>query len=234
MAQLSTLNALKNGLYGLLNVSADDDAMTEFESTSGETVEDLLQYGLWAAQEWLINYAAPDSWVKDSSALTWTGSDSTTGGVYSALPSDFLRLYGDDDYSALHLLDGSRWGTLIDASRRYVGTGDQYYILNGSLWLTRGASPPAGLVMQYYYKYPSIAAGALDMTDFPDRYRPLILAEAACIARDHSWFPGTGEAYQKLENNRREWRNRISVNARLSRVARSVKSKPVRGTHWFS
>lgn len=230
---LGDLDAVKNAVYGLLNISSDDDAFTEFADTAAEQIEDLVQYAVWAAQEWIINHAQPNWWIKQTGSLSWTGSDASNGGRYSALPSDFLKLYGEDDRSALRQPNGNRWGRQIDPESRFDARGRYFYVLDDALWITRGADPPSNLIAEYNYRYAQISASALDMSDFPVRWRPLIVAEAGVIARDYSWYPGTPENDAKMERNRKEWRDRIAVNARTSRQPRKIRSKPVAGHKWF-
>ena len=232
MTVLSTLAGLRTAFYRLTNTASDDEGMVEFEGSANETVDYFLQHGLWAAQEYIIDFGNKYRWLKASAALAFaSGSDATTGGRYEALPADFLRLAGEDDFSALRTPDGKKWGRLIPVEHRYDVFGNCYYIRDDNIWICAGASPPSDVVMDYHWRLQLIAS--LTFTDFPREYRPLIVAEAAVLAMEEDWFSGTDEDKAALDRNAKAWRTKASRGMRRTQQPRKIKAKPVQGSHWF-
>lgn len=171
-----------------------DAAITAVQESPGDQINRLLLMGLWDAQRWWVDFCDPDRWVSTSSTITWSGSESTDGGRYTAVASDFLRLYGGRQFSAIRTPGGTRWGQLIDPRFRNR-RGNLYYLLHGDngddLWICRGAAPPSDAVYDYN---AMIAADDFaaddDVPDFPQQHRDLIVGFAAKRATKYAFFPG--------------------------------------------
>lgn len=221
---LDSLSALRRDFWLATNTSATDDALTEQDGEPYEKTHRLLQHGLWEAQAWVIENVDPWRWTKTSDTLAFSGADSTDGGKHADLPSDFLRLAGDDIDSALRSPDGTRWGKLIPQFKRHF-SGDYYYLRDEQLWLARSANPPADLVMDYHYRHALLTtdAGETENTlDFPELDRPLIVAYAAWLATRESWFPGDAELVAKIEATLEFWQERVAGRARRTHETRRM------------
>ena len=129
--------SIQRELYRLLNTSADDATLTEHDSGTLEGLNLQIEQGAYNAQLWLIDHGFQDRWIKQSGVLgTPSGSDDVAGGRYwdlSTLGSDFLRLAGDEETSALYVPGGStdlttRWGRLTTRDRGVRSVGDWYWI----------------------------------------------------------------------------------------------------------
>lgn len=215
--------------FRLLGTDSTDPGLT----ANGEAPDDVAYLHLTAgcrdAQRWMLKMGYK-GWRKRSAALSLAGTDSSDGGRYASLPSDFLRAAGNQKQSALRQADGTGWGQEVtDNEDQYHGDG--YYIRGEQLWLTRGAQPPTTLYLEYHYTHPAWSA-ALSTIDFPMDARNLIVAEAANAAKEENWLPGGPELEGKLERNLMRVREKARDVARPTRQARQFR-KPVRvGNHW--
>lgn len=229
--KLSNRAELRLAFYRLTGTSSSDSALSEHETSANDTIHSLLYQGMREAQSWYIASADPTRWRKRSSAITWSGTEAADGGRYTALASDFLRLYGDADGSSLVEADGTRWGRMIqvqDRNRR----GSFYWIDNDRMWITRGASPPTTLYYEYYYEAPELADDST-APDFPERDRGLIVAFAADLFADTPQFPGDMELDLKIRRHLKALKERIYVRGRRSREPRKVRHTRAFGSHYF-
>jgi hypothetical protein len=224
--ELTTVAQLQNAFYRLTGSAAGDGALTENGEATSEVVNTFLTLGIREAQRWLLHMGY-GAWRKRSAALTWSGTDAADGGRYSALPSDFLRAYGNDRMSALREANGDSWGVPVDNE---LAQGDGYYFRGDVLWLTRSANPPTPVYLEYHYTHPLITSGVT--LDFPVDARSLIVAEAADVAMTENWLPGGAELIQKIELARTRARERARDIARAGKGPRTLR-KPARlGNRW--
>lgn len=221
---LDTRAQFLRSFYRHLGVTDEDDALTELGENTDEVAYEYLTRGTRAAQRWMLRcgYAG---WRKRSSALSFSGSDSTDGGRYASLPADFLRAYGSERRSALVEPNGRRWGCQIEPVQDHL-EGDLYYISGDRLWLARNAHPPTTLYLDYHYLHPEWT-GSLSQIDFPLEARPLIVAEAAYLAMHEDWLPGGPEMEMKIDRALRAYRNLAMDVARQTKETRNMQ-KPRR------
>jgi len=231
---------LRQAFYQLVNTTSDDDALVEQGEAVDEIANRALQYGVWNAQTYLISIGAGNRWRTTSSALTWSGSDST-GGKYTALPADCLRIAGDERNSALRSADGVQWGMLVDERDRFRVRGNYYYLLDhdgeSRLWLARGANPPSGTVLDYFYRHPTWTddTGTADnAVDFPEMDRAMIPAEAAYYAMTQSWVPRGLELATRIQQARNNARSEARLRVNMTRQPRRTRNVRGIGTHWFA
>ena len=164
MAELSSVEKVKDAWYRMVGTEVDDPALTELGESADDVAYLYLTSGSREAQRWMLRMGY-DGWRKRSSAMTtWTGSDATTGGRYNSLPSDFLRAWGNSRVSALVKANGDRWGQQIDPESEYR-FGNNYYFRDENLWITRQAKPPTTLYLEYHYLHPSWSSSVT--IDFP-------------------------------------------------------------------
>lgn len=197
---LDDRSALRRAFYRLTGTSSGDDALEEHDNETNEAVHYHLQHGLWDAQSWLIATVDPYRWISISDPITsWTGTDDTTGGRYTTLPADFLRLAGDADTSALRGADGEAWGVLLDdPRRRFDIAGDAYYLVDEQLWITKRAAPPATLYLHYHERHP-VLEDDVTTIDFPILDRPLIVGFAGQSYAAEASLPGGQEMVGKID-----------------------------------
>ncbi|MCR4338643.1 MAG: hypothetical protein NUW01_02025 [Gemmatimonadaceae bacterium] len=232
MADVLTDRAsLARGFYRLTATSNTNPALIEHDSTSLEAVYQFLQYGLWDAQEYMIDSGMTDRWVTTSSALSFSGADSTDGGRYVSLPSDFLRLAGDEKRSALRYPTGQRWGVLGDFDDRHRYRGNVYWLQNEKLWVAPGASPPSTLVMDYHHQLATLADSTT--VDFPTQHRALIVAYAAERASNDAWLPGGMEQAAMISANLLKRQREAKRRARRTDGPKKMKRRASAGTHWW-
>lgn len=234
---LDSRAALLRQFYHHLGTSASDGALTEHDSESLEQALRYLQFGLWNAQQCLIDAGKGDRWRTTSSALaSWTGADDTDAGRYTSLADGgyftrFLRLAGDDENSALREPDGTQWGKEVSERDRFKVRGSYYYLLgDDQLWIARGAEPPATLVADYYQRHALLASDS--SIDFPVELTPLVPLEAANLALADNW-PGVDDT-QRAEIRRAldNWRERAGK-SRRSRTPKRMRARPTYGTHFW-
>lgn len=231
MAVLTDLPSLKRAFYRLTGTASSDGALTEHDDSTDEAVEQLLQYGAWDAQHFLLDCGLNDRWVSQSSSLSFSGSDSSDGGRYTDLPSDFLRLAGDHVTSALRRPNGNRWGSLIDFEDRFRVRGNGYWLQNEKLWIARNASPPSDLLMDYHHRLAT-----LDNTevDFPTADRGLIVGFAAERGMAESWLPGGQEMASKIARFVARQKQQAWKRARRSSGPRRMQPQRTIGSHWIA
>lgn len=231
---LDTVAKLVEAFYRLTGSVSTDPAL----NARGESDDDIayvaLTRGARAAQRWMIDNGFESYWRSRSSAVTWSGTEASDGGRYVSLPSDFLRLWGDRTRvkSALVEADGDGWGRLIDEEKSDV-RGDYYYLKGGNLWITRDASPPTTVYIEYHHKHPAINTTLADADiDFEMDARPLIVAEAAVSGKYESWFAGDEAMERRIEMALDKARQEARQIARRTRSARRF-APPLRyANHW--
>lgn len=231
MSVLTDLASLRRAFFRLTATDENDPALIEQDVSDLEAVDQFLQYGAWDAQAFLIDNGMADRWVTTSAALSWSGADASDGGRYTSLPSDFLRLAGDDQNSALRVPGGRRWGLLIDFENRWVARGDCYWLMNDQLWIAYAASPPTGLKMDYHHKLATLAVGTT--VDFPAEHAGLIVGYAGGHAMNEAWLPEDevmrARIVSKLGAHQKEAQRRIRRTAK----PRTMKTSRTQGaTHW--
>ena len=187
--ELDTVAKVRYAWYRLMGSLPADYALQELGEGEDDVAYVYLTQGCRNAQLWMLDNGY-QGWRQRSDALSWTGSDATTGGRYDDLPSDFLQLDGNRDRSALVQANGDRWGPQIDSKDDNI-KGNGFYILGEEIWLARSASPPSTLYMKYHYEHPAWTSTVT--IDFPMNARSLIVAEAADSAMNENWFIGDNE-----------------------------------------
>lgn len=237
---------IKRAFYRLLGIGPNDDALTEYDSEAEETVHYFIQHGLWNAQYWLLTNTPIKNWISahgpivtdgsgnGTTIFDWSGSDST-GGQYVALPTDFIRLVGDEEDTALYTLSDFRgWGSEATQRKKHKWRGSSYYLENDRLYLALNARPKNNLYFDYYARHAELDDEA-DTLDFPIDIRPMIPAEAAVIALSESWLPFEDmDTSVKIINNLEYWRGIASSRGRRSRtpVKYRARHNPA-GTNWL-
>lgn len=215
MGQLDSVEKVKDAWYRLIGTEVEDPALVDLGETEDDVAYLWLTEGAHEAQEWMIRKGY-DGWRKRGSAITsWTGADSTDGGRFNSLPADFLRAWGNRRESAFVEANGRPWGQEIDPEQQAL-MGNHYYFRGDNFWITRGATPPTTLYLQYHYLHPNWSDSVT--IDFPLRSRSLIVAEAANMAKEEDWFPGDAARELKIE------RAVARARERARRAARQTKS----------
>ncbi|MCK5316325.1 MAG: hypothetical protein KAJ55_00345 [Anaerolineales bacterium] len=228
---LSNRVELVNAFYRLTGLSASDTGFSSNETSAKDTLYTWLYQAMREAQSWYLSSVDPTYWYTVSPTISWSSAPQTDGGYSASLPADFLRLFGDQDNSALRRPNGLRWGRLIDAHQRNR-RGDYYYVIEKTLWRTRGSTPFSDLVADYNNE---IAQLTDDTTapDFPDVDRVVIPAWMAVLAADHPSFPGSTELRQRLGSNLEREKRQIYVRGRRTREPRKLRHAQTLGSHWF-
>lgn len=187
--ELDNIAKHKSAFYRLVGTTSDDDSLTENSEAEDDVFYLFITRGYRSAQRYLIDFCRmSDRWRTRSSAITWSGTESTVGGQYSALPTNFLRLAGNRHRSSLVEADGTRWGQEIDESDSII-KGQYYYLKNDQLWKTRSASPPSTVYLEYHHHH-AVITSATSTFDLPAEARHLAVAFAANDAMTENWFPG--------------------------------------------
>jgi hypothetical protein len=226
--ELDSHEKIRQALYRLVGTDSSDPYLSEQGESANEVVDILLTRGCRNAQRWMLDMGY-GGWRKRSDALSWSGSDSTTGGRYDDVPSDFLRAYGSQRRSALVRANGDRWGSEINP-KDDDSKGDFYYIRGDEIWITRNAQPPATLYLDYHYLHPKWE-GAFTI-DFPMDARYLIVAEAANVGKEENWLPGGREMEQKIERALFRAREEARHIARSTKNPRQFQKLTRFGNHW--
>jgi len=221
--ELTAAAQFVRGFYRLVGEMSSDPELVALGESVDEIAYIYLTQGTRAGQRWMLDCGYM-GWRKRSSALTWTGTDDTTGGTYSDLPSDFLRAFGSQQKSALVEADGRPWGTEVHTLDDTL-EGDGYYFRGDELWLLRRASPPSTLYLSYHFLHP--AWDATTEVDFPVEARGLIPAEAANLASLENFLPGGNEMLAKIDRALKVARERARGLGRPSKQARMMR-KPAR------
>jgi hypothetical protein len=224
--------ALRRAFYRLTGSAPDDDGLTEHDSEALEAVHQHLQYGLWDAQEYLVSVGEPGRWVKAATLTGWTSE--VDGRRYIALPSDFLRLAGDERTSALRDGNGFAWGALVQGDARLQNFDPSaYWLENERIYVGSLASFPTTLTFLYHHRHAVLETDSTAI-DFPVEDRPLIVAFAAERASAEPWFPGGADAVQAIRVVLAEAKQRAARRARRTREPRKLRPPPGLGTHWWS
>jgi hypothetical protein len=212
--ELTTVANHVAAFYRLLGTDSSDSALTEQGESTDEVAYTYLTRGCRNAQRYMLDKRYGGWRKRSASALSWTGTDATTGGQYCSLPSDFLRAYGFRRKSALMEANGDRWGSEVDPEDD-EWKGDYYYFRGDQLWLARTATPPTTVYLDYHYTHP---AWESDVTiEFPVDARFLIIAEAANVAKEEFWLVGGQEMELKIERALQRARNEAREIARRSK-----------------
>lgn len=234
---LTARASLARAFYRLTATSSTNPALIEQDgSETLEAVYQFLQYGIWDAQEWMLDCGLKGYWVKTSSTLSFSGADATDGGRYVALPSDFMRLAGDRYDSALRSPGGTRWGRLIDFEDRRTRSRDCYWLQTTTsntwrLWITPGSSPPSDLVADYHYLHATLADATT--VEFPTQHRALIVAFAADRAMSDAWLPGDEGMQAKIAANLMKQKREADRRVRLSHGPKKRRMRSTGATHWW-
>ncbi len=199
--ELDTVARIKAAFFRLVDTEADDPELTLLDEGTNDVFELLITRGFRSAQRWMLDQGY-QGWRKRSAALSFSGTDATTGGQFTNVPTDFLKAYGNKRRSCLVEADGDRWGTEIEPDTDR-GRADYFYFRGSDdsgmqLWLARTASPPATLFLEYHYLHPSWEGLAGADIDFPLENRFLGVAEAANFAMVEAWLPGGPELEVKI------------------------------------
>ena len=223
--------SLLREFYRITGITGSDRAAFVNDSTTLEGVYNLLQHGAWDAQLFLIRIGEAARWLTTtSSTLSWSGTDSTTGGRYTALPTDFLRLAGDEHVSALHEPDGTRWGQLIDYRDRQRYGPNCYWLQEDDLWITKASAPPTTLQIDYHEKLATLADSTT--VDFPEEHRPLIPAYAAERAMYQAWFPLSSEGKAAVLMNLKTLERKARSQSRRTMNPRKIRRPETVGRWW--
>jgi hypothetical protein len=233
MSVLTDRVSLANAFYRLTGTSANNPGLVEHDSTTLETLYQFLQYGAWDAQAWLIDGGLADRWVTSYTLTSWTGSDSSDGGRYQSLPSDFLRLAGDDYRSAIrNAATGLTWGTQVNFADRWNHSGNIYWLQDENLWIGRRANTTGAVTLDYHHKLATLADGTT--VDFPEEHRSLIVAYAADRAMTDSWLPGDMEMQAKITANLKKLQREAYRRIRRSSAPRKMRTTRSGATHWMT
>lgn len=233
--ELDTVDKVKRAFFRLVDTEADDPELTLLGEGASEVVELLLTRGFRSAQRWMLEQGY-QGWRKRSSALTFTGTDATTGGRSTNLPADFLKAYGNKRRSCLVKANGDRWGTQIDPDSPHRRA--DYFYFRGSddsgmqLWLARTASPPSEVFLEYHYLHPTWESLADADIDFPLEIRFLGVAEAASIGIDEAWLPGGEELALKLTRALGRAQREARRTVRATKQPREILKVRRLANHW--
>lgn len=227
MAELSTVAAIIAQFYRLVGTESDDAELTAHGESADQVAYECLTEGTRMAQLVMLGMGW-NGWRKLSSALSFsTATDDTQ---YADVPSDFLRAYGSDrpGYSALVKPNGDRWGTELDDEDQFV-KGDGYYLKDDEgterIFLTRLASPPNGLLLDYHYEHPVWTSSVT--IDFPLRMRGIIAPAAAVVGMDQNWLPGGRDLEFKIQRAYERAEERVRNYVRATKSPRRMR-KPTR------
>lgn len=229
--ELSTVARVKMAFYRLVGTVSDDGALVEQGEATDDVAYTALTLGCREAQRYMLKQGY-GGWRQRSAALVFSGTDASNGGRYATLPTDFLRACGNQRESALVEANGDGWGQEVGSEARKA-KGNGYYILGDTLWLTREASPPSTLYLEYHYTHPAWSSSLADADiDFPMDARPLIVAEAALAAMAENWLPGDAAMERKIEVAAMRARERARDIARPTKQARTLRRAQRIGNRW--
>ncbi len=233
--EFDTVDKLRYAFYRLVGTDASDQDLIEQGESTGDIANLFLTRGCRSAQRWMLK-TGHAGWRKRSDALVWSGSDATTGGRYSSLPSDFLRAYGNFRRSALVRANGDLWGQQIDEEQDYE-KGDKYYFRGSDdggfqLWLARTAGVPSTLYLDFHYQHPVFESLADLDIDFPMEARPLIPAFAADKAKTDNWLPGGPEMTAVIREALATAKEEARDIARATKQPRTMRKSVRYGNRW--
>lgn len=235
---LTDLASLRREFFRLVDSDSTDEAMTEHDLTSNEGIDMLLGEGADDAQNFLLSCGLDSLWLTESSVLTFTGSDPN---MLSLLPTDFLRLGGDEFNSALFRNDNvrTRWGRLINAQDRLRRRGAYYYVLGSptsvgryEIRLCPGAGAPSNLKAEYIRARAALVEATT--VDFPVEYRPLIVAFAATRATTMPWYTGGQLEISLIDRLMTHEKKEAWRRSRTSRQPKQGTPSPMVGDHWLT
>src|SRR5690625_1171161 len=104
---LTTVARCRAAFYRLVGSLPEDEGLTELGETENEVAHTFLTRGSRSAQRWMLK-CGYHGWLRRA-PIEWEGSESE-GGLYASLPSDLLRVAGDERRSGLLRDNGERWG----------------------------------------------------------------------------------------------------------------------------
>lgn len=216
--------------FRLCGTETDDPELTLLGEGDNDVFLLNVTDGCRDAQRYMLDmgYAG---WHKRSAALVFLGADDTDGGRYTELPSDFLRAYGTDRVSCLREANGNDWGLEVHHEKHHH-RGEFFFFRGTQLRITRGASPPTTLFLEYHFLHPNW--DGLDDSDinFPLDARRLIVAQAANTAKEENWFPLDAAGELKIERALKRAKQKARGVARLSKTPRRFRSVRRVGNHW--
>lgn len=228
--------SIRRGIYRLCNLSDNDAAMVEHDAASLEGINQLIEEGLYDAQEWLLRARYADPWVVVGQAVTVLGSHSDPEGKYIELEDDFLRLMGDENASALYVPGTRRrsWGRQRHGTRDgRMARGSGYWIEGGRIRLANNARPPSNLVYDYIRK-PDPPEDEVPI-DFPETERPLVVAFAAVHAMENNFLPAGPEMEMKILRNLERRKGMAWKRARRTTAPRRIRRPhTLAASHWFT
>lgn len=235
---LALLDDFKNHFYRLTGTSAQDDALSEHDGSESVLTE-LINRGASEAQTYMIEIGYDSFWLQSASVGTRSGADSTDGGTYIDLATDFYRLAGDDKDSPLRQPDGTRWGNQVDVRQRFRVTGNRWWVQGKEsgvgeqwqLWFAHSASVPSDL--EYWY-YPLVTVDDSTTVRFPTADRPLITSFAAQEAISESWFPMDSEAIGRLNRYHQRRMAAAWMRRRKSKTPRKSRPGNMIGSHYWA
>ncbi len=233
--ELDTVDKVKRAFFRLVDTESDDPELTLLGEGANEVCEILLTRGFRSAQRWMLEKGY-QGWRKRSSALSFSGTDATTGGRYTDVPSDFLKAYGNKRRSCIVRANGERWGAQTDPDANR-GSGDLFYFRGSDdagmqLWLTRTSSPPTTAYLEYHYLHPSWESLADADIDFPLEIRFLGVAEAANNGMVEAWLPGGPELEVKILRALQHAQTEALRTVRATKQPREFLKAPRYGNHW--
>lgn len=222
--ELDTVAKIRSAFWRLVASESEDPSLTRREEVEDEVLYLYLTRGIRDAQRWMIKKGY-HGWQKRSSALSFTGTDETTGGRYASVPTDFLRAYVTKDMSGIEEANGKPWGSYIETYDNYL-EGDYFYFRGHELWLARKATPPATVYLRYHYLHPSLSSSFVDANlVFPLEARALIPATAAFLAMDEHWLPGSDDMTERITDALFKSRRTAEDVARVTKQPPNVRRK---------
>lgn len=227
--ELDSVPEYTRAFYRLLGVKSGDASLTRRGESADEIAYYHLTRGARAAQRFMLKNGYKDWLKRSASALTFAGTDAANGGQYAALPDDFLKANGDERYSCLVEANGDRWGQQIVEDQREA-KGNGFYFRGRQLWLTRNASPPSTLYLDYHYLHPVWAVNV--EVEFPMEARSLIVAKAADFAKEESWVPGGDELRASIARAVAAAEREARDVARPTREPRKIRKPRRFGNRW--
>ncbi len=223
---LDTVADLLAAFYRLVGTEEGDPALIEQGEASNAVAYQALTKGIRSGQRFMLSKGYM-GWRELSAALTWTPA-SVTGIYVAAVPSGFLRAFGNAKMSALIGSDGKRWGQEITAYD-HSASGQCYWFEGEEIKIPATTTPPT-LRLDYHYRHDALDGSAT--ITFPQEARSLIVAYAANHAKQDNWLPGGPEMELKVrEAVKVAEQNAIDV-ARPTKTPRQIRVRKAYGTHW--